>query len=178
VHRPYSGRRGGAAGTVSAAAAARPFAGDQPATRCPQYLRSAHPPARRSDHPARGYTGRGNSGESVAMAGRPANLKPWRPGESGNPSGRPRGASITAAIRRELEIGEGDDLSRSQATQIARRLIEVAQDPSHPQWSKAVTVILDRIDGPVSREVIAPSILPPKVIRFGERPVASDPSVT
>lgn len=32
-HRPFAGRRGGAAGTVSTAAAARPFAGDQPATR-------------------------------------------------------------------------------------------------------------------------------------------------
>jgi hypothetical protein len=109
------------------------------------------------------------------MAGRPANLKPWRPGESGNPSGRPRGASITAAIRRELEIGEGEDLSRGQAAQIARRLIEVAQDPSHPQWGKAVGIVLDRIDGPVSREVFAPTILPPKVIRLEPRPELSMP---
>jgi hypothetical protein len=108
------------------------------------------------------------------MADRPENLRSWRPGESGNPAGRPRGASITAAMRRQLGIGEGEPLNRSQAEQIAEQIVSVALDPSHPHWARAVGMILDRTDGPVSREVVAPTILPPKVIQLAPRPTPSN----
>ena len=37
------------------------------------------------------------------MADANANLRPWQPGESGNPSGRPKRAPITDYIRAQLE---------------------------------------------------------------------------
>jgi hypothetical protein len=37
------------------------------------------------------------------VAGRIENLKPWKPGESGNPGGRPKTKAITAELQCLLE---------------------------------------------------------------------------
>lgn len=73
------------------------------------------------------------------------NLKPFVPGQSGNPSGKRKGAvSITAAIRRQL--ADGDD-----AESIATALIRGARagDIRH------IVEILNRIDGKVPDKLIA-----------------------
>jgi len=53
------------------------------------------------------------------MAGRVENLKPWKPGQSGNPSGKPKDAAIKA---RELV---GNDPNR-----LLGILLEIAENPA------------------------------------------------
>ena len=73
------------------------------------------------------------------------NLKPFVPGQSGNPSGKRKGAvSITAALRRKL--AEGTDVE-----EIVDALIREAKagDIRH------IVEILNRIDGKVPDKMIA-----------------------
>lgn len=44
------------------------------------------------------------------MAGRIENLKPWKPGQSGNPGGRPKGRLIDEALE-ELLLGNDSELA-------------------------------------------------------------------
>lgn len=51
--------------------------------------------------------------------------KGFKPGQSGNPGGRPKGTSVTAELRRLLaEIPEGSEKTRAEI--IARRLLKFA----------------------------------------------------
>lgn len=43
------------------------------------------------------------------MAGRPQNLKPWRPGQSGNPGGRPRRRTVAVAVDEILQSAEFEE---------------------------------------------------------------------
>jgi hypothetical protein len=72
----------------------------------------------------------------------------WKPGQSGNPSGMPKGArSVTDRLRR-LVI-EDDDGKIADA--IARAITKAALKGDH----KFVTTILDRLDGPVVQKMQA-----------------------
>jgi hypothetical protein len=45
------------------------------------------------------------------MAGRVQNLRPWKPGQSGNPGGRPKTAHISQALRTALANGKADEFA-------------------------------------------------------------------
>jgi hypothetical protein len=93
----------------------------------------------------------------------------WKPGQSGNPAGRPRGASVVEHLKQLLNVPEDKPLESGDARKIARALLQVALDPDHPKWDKAVDKVLDRIDGPLRQEIAA-IIEAPKVISLEDRP--------
>jgi hypothetical protein len=79
------------------------------------------------------------------------NRKPWqfKPGNNANPGGRPKGATITSFIRRELEKKvPGDTQSRTYKQLFAQAMIKHAIN-GH---SAAMGYILDRVDGRIPSE--------------------------
>ncbi len=54
------------------------------------------------------------------------NLKPFKPGQSGNPAGRPKKALLSDALRRQLAITAPGMPERTQAEAIAAALISEA----------------------------------------------------
>ena len=76
-----------------------------------------------------------------------ANLKPYQPGESGNPGGRQKGESITAQLRKLLN--ETDREGKSNAEKIAELLIREAQKPNSRHLAALIKEILDRTEGKV-----------------------------
>jgi hypothetical protein len=67
-----------------------------------------------------------------------ANLRPpWKPGESGNPGGKPRRKPLTDAL--ELE------LTPEVCKIIAQRMVEKAKEASVPHFSE----VADRVEGRV-----------------------------
>jgi hypothetical protein len=65
----------------------------------------------------------------------------WKPGQSGNPSGRPKKLHITDAIRAELEREGPDGIPNDEA--IARVLVELARAGN----MDAIREIADRTEG-------------------------------
>jgi len=68
----------------------------------------------------------------------------FKPGQSGNPSGRPRTAALSQALRQKLaERVEGDALGRTVAQKLADNLIDkaMAGDPD------VFRAIVDRVEG-------------------------------
>jgi hypothetical protein len=65
----------------------------------------------------------------------------WQPGQSGNPSGRPKKLHITDAIRLELEQPGPDGMTNDAA--IARKLVEMARGGN----LEAIREIADRTEG-------------------------------
>ena len=79
-----------------------------------------------------------------------------KPGQTLNPGGRPRGASVNAALLRDLARDPDEDGIGRGAREIAEALIAVARgqrDPSEIDV-KAALAIIDRTDGPIVREQI------------------------
>ena len=77
--------------------------------------------------------------------GVPRNLKPFQPGQSGNPSGRPKGSvSMTAILRRKLAEAEA-----ASAVAIVDAMIAEAKGGN----LRAIAVILDRLEGKVPDQV-------------------------
>jgi hypothetical protein len=108
-----------------------------------------------------------NSDESkvAERAAKYSGLRPWKPGQSGNPSGRPKGSlSLTSILRKELHEG-----NKRRARELVRALLDKAAD-GHFQHLHEV---IDRIDGPVVAKVevqgqlehlldVAQQVLPPE----------------
>lgn len=75
---------------------------------------------------------------------RRANLRPFKPGQSGNPGGRPKGKSLTALLRERL-----DEVDPATGKTIAEMVVEgwinAARDGNVP----AIKEALDRTEGKV-----------------------------
>jgi hypothetical protein len=69
-------------------------------------------------------------------------LRPWAPGQSGNPSGRPRDHSLIAYVIRNTEGGH----------ELAEILLSIARNPRVKSADRiaAVNVLLDRVYGRVT----------------------------
>ena len=82
------------------------------------------------------------------MAGRIENLKPFKPGQSGNPGGRPKGTSVSAILNRKL-AEEADD-GRTNAEKVATVILSLALE-GDPRF---VEMLLQRTEGKVVERVI------------------------
>lgn len=95
--------------------------------------------ARRAEHGrSTGSNGRGNGGSVPPMETR------WRPGQSGNPSGRPRGTGLTDRLRALLEKDDGAALGR-----IVQAVVTAAEAGD----AAFVRMLWDRLDGPIAARV-------------------------
>ena len=75
--------------------------------------------------------------------GTPRNLRRFPRGRSGNPGGRPRGRSITAALRAELDAPCDDDLAVTKGERVAKQLVDLALAGN----LAAIREVLDRTEG-------------------------------
>jgi hypothetical protein len=120
-------------------------------------------------------TGEANLGRGVAFR--------WKPGQSGNPGGRPRTVRLSEAYRAKLASPvPGDPLGRTVAEAIADKLaqqalkgdiraaeeladrVEGRPGQDNPATEHGVKVIIVDIPQPsVSMEDVKPSLLPPSV---------------
>lgn len=70
----------------------------------------------------------------------------WKPGESGNPSGRPKGRGLVDRLKAILEE---DDAKVADA--LIRAGVKAALKGDYRFWA----AILDRVEGPVRQEIAA-----------------------
>ena len=75
--------------------------------------------------------------------GTPRNLRPFPKGRSGNPGGRPKGRSLTAILRAELDapVAPGSNVTKAEA--IAEKLVSLALAGD----LAAIREVLDRTEG-------------------------------
>ena len=71
------------------------------------------------------------------------NLRSFPRGRSGNPGGRPKGQSITAALRAELDRPCADDPTVTKGERLAERLVSMALAGD----LGAIREVLDRTEG-------------------------------
>ena len=104
--------------------------------------------------------------------GTPANLQPWRPGQSGNPGGRPRGRSLTKILRDVLDGQALGSLRFGDDRQVANALVEALVGHAITSGSAAlIKEIFERIDGPVKPADDHPESRRPEAeIRIPDRP--------
>jgi len=69
-------------------------------------------------------------------------LKQWKPGESGNPGGKPKGKSITAELRKLLDKG-------TTSEELAQILLDMAKTKTGRNQLDALKEVLNRSDGKV-----------------------------
>ena len=87
----------------------------------------------------------------------------WKPGESGNPNGRPKSENARSEILRELSPVVDADQELSNAEIIANKVIELAKQGV--QW--AVREYYDRTDGKPHQSVdVTSNIKMPDVVGF------------
>src|SRR6516165_111482 len=80
-----------------------------------------------------------NSGEnSEKRRGRPENLTPWRPGQSGNPGGRPKRKPITEALEKVF--------TPEQCLAVAQALLKQAKKGSISHVQEAANRLEGRVE--------------------------------
>lgn len=87
------------------------------------------------------------------MAGRIENLKPFQPGQSGNPGGRPKGDSVTAWLRKKLQDDSEKKPGKTRAESVAMAILDAAEDGDF----KLIKELLDRTEGKVAESVVVES---------------------
>jgi len=76
---------------------------------------------------------------------RSPNLAPmWKPGQSGNPGGRPRGSSLTKRLRQALDANDG---------KLAEVVVKVLLREAAKGKYQHLREILDRVEGKVVQKV-------------------------
>jgi hypothetical protein len=86
-----------------------------------------------------------NSEKNSKRPGRPENLTPWKPGQSGNPGGRPKKTLLTDAYRDQLAMPyPGDRQRRTYAQVIAEK---IAKEAAKKGSVYAASEIADRTEG-------------------------------
>jgi hypothetical protein len=78
-----------------------------------------------------------------------ANLRPFKPGQSGNPNGRPKKALLSDALRRQLAIALPGMSERTQAEAIAAALISEAIAGN----VQAIREVGDRTEGKAAQAI-------------------------
>ena len=82
-----------------------------------------------------------------------ANLRPFKKGQSGNPAGRPKGASLTALTRQRLQEPAADGSPATHAEMIVGNLLHLASAPLGPVSVAAAKLLWGYAEGqPVARE--------------------------
>jgi hypothetical protein len=102
--------------------------------------------------------------------GSPPKQHQWKPGQSGNPGGRPKGQSITAALRERVQEEHN---GRPLVDLIVDRLLKEALSGKFPYMKE----LLERLDGKVkelhelkTQEELVFYIEPPRVIGEADLP--------
>src|SRR5262245_5143493 len=101
------------------------------------------------------------------------NLMPaWRPGQSGNLNGRPKHKPITDMLIHALDqtaIG-GRELFEQKTLReiIIIKLVDVIINGDHADRIRAISLVLDRIEGKASDEPTMPASDHPLVVTFRE----------
>jgi hypothetical protein len=85
--------------------------------------------------------------EAGPRRGNPDKTEPHRfkPGQSGNPAGRPKGRSLTAVVREMLDEALDDKDPRPAIERIVKTLLKLAESGD----LDAAKLLFDRTDGPV-----------------------------
>jgi hypothetical protein len=74
----------------------------------------------------------------------------WKPGQSGNPAGRPKSLTLSEAYRRELaKVDPHDALKRTFAEVLAEKMIKRAKTGDVP----ALKEIADRVEGKAKQTI-------------------------
>jgi len=106
-----------------------------------------------------------------------ANLKPFKKGESGNPNGRPKGASVVAELRKLVEETDWKDKKTGkthlQAKAIAMKLVNMAMDDEGNLG--AIKEIFDRLYGKAQQNVNVDANVGLKVIRLPQKKALGAP---
>lgn len=90
-------------------------------------------------------------------------MSKWKPGESGNPNGRPpKGEALTEILKEKID-----------KEAIAEKLIELAMDGDFP----ALKYVYDRIDGSPKQTIDATVQNLPELIRFDDQDITEDSEV-
>jgi hypothetical protein len=77
-------------------------------------------------------------------------MPPWRPGQSGNPGGRPKGRSLTSILREKLDDVEVCNQPCPDGRTVGETLIEAMVAQALKGDATLMRTILERIDGKVS----------------------------
>ena len=85
----------------------------------------------------------------TASQGNPPVETRFKPGQSGNPGGRPKGRSLTARLRELLEKGEINGKPIPGGRQVADLVVEAMVKGAIKGNSKLIVEVLDRNDGKV-----------------------------
>lgn len=72
----------------------------------------------------------------------------WKPGQSGNPGGVPRGRSLTAVLRELLE-----QIPRGDTAKLKERIVKALLDKALRGDTRALDLIFERSDGKVKEEL-------------------------
>jgi hypothetical protein len=83
------------------------------------------------------------------VSDRPQNrhLKPFAPGQSGNPNGRPKGQSLTARLRELLEQDEFQGRAIADGKCVADLLVEAIVAGALAGDTRLIQEVLDRTEG-------------------------------